>query len=357
MPEKSAAEKTEKPTSKKREEARKKGDVAKSRELPAVAVFLSGLIGLSIFGSYMYAYIEIIMKEAFSLPLMGGQDIAAVLIFFERMLNLFFLVVCPLMAVVFITALLSNIAQVGFMFSGESIKPKFSKINPFKGIERLFSKQAFVEFCKSLMKLATVGVIAYFSLKGEMKNLPFLGDMEPFAIVTYILLTALKILLRCIIAMVFLVVIDYAFQKWEFENKLKMTKQEVKEEYKKSDGDPLVKSRIRSIQIQMSKKRMMQSVPEADVVVTNPTRLAVAIKYNSSMSAPKLLAKGAGKIAGRIKKIAGEHNIPIVENKELAQGLYSSVELEEEIPSAFYQAVAEVLAYVYRLKEGAAHAA
>jgi len=288
---------------------------------------------------------------------LNDLGISDLMVFAQKIINLFLLVMGPLFAVVFITAVLSNIMQVGLIFSLESMKPKLSKLNPIKGLGRLFSKQGFVELFKSLLKLAIVGGILYLTIKGEMKNILLLGDMEPNSIAAYILLIIFKIFIRVILAMIFLVVIDYAFQRWEHEKKMKMTKKEVKDEFKRTEGDPLVKSRIRSIQMQMARKRMMQAVPEADVVITNPTDLAVALKYDSSvMGAPRLLAKGAGKIARKIKELAEEHDIPIVENKELAQSLYSLVEIGQDIPPILYQAVAEVLAYVYKLKGDYAHA-
>jgi len=351
MAEESFEEKTEQPTPRRLEEARKKGEVAKSRELPSVAVLLCGLITLTLFGSYIYSHIQVIMKGTFSLPIMNDLSVPDFMIFAQKMINLFILTISPLLAAVFIAAILSNIMQVGFVLSGESIKPKLSKLNPIKGFGRLFSKQSFMELFKSLLKLAIIGGVAYLTVRGEMKNILILGEMELNSIVAYILLTIFKIFLSCTLAMSFLVVIDYAFQKWEHEKKMKMTKKEIKDEFKRTEGDPLVKSRIRGIQMQMARKRMMQAVPEADVVITNPTDLAVALQYdNSVMEAPKLLAKGAGKIAKRIKELAEKHDIPIVENKELAQSLYSLVEIGQEIPLTLYQAVAEVLAYIYKLK-------
>jgi flagellar biosynthesis protein FlhB len=351
MAEESFEDKTEQPTPKKRDEARKKGQVAKSRELPSVAVILSGITTLTFFCSYMYKYIQKIMKEAFSLSALNDVSVNGFIIFAERMLSLFILAMVPIFAAIVITAILTNVMQVGFLLSYESLKPTLSKINPIKGFERLFSKQSFVELFKSLLKLAIIGGLGYLAIKNEIKDLPLLGDMEIASIIVYILKTAFVIVIKCILAMLFLVAIDYAFQKWDFEKKLKMTKKEVKDEHKRSEGDPLVKSRIRSIQIQMARKRMMQAVPKADVVITNPTHLAIALKYdNSSMEAPKLLAKGAGKVAEKIKKLAEEYNIPIVENRELAHSLYSLVEVDQEIPASLYKAVAEVLAYIYKLK-------
>jgi flagellar biosynthetic protein FlhB len=357
MAEETFEEKTEQPTPRKREDTRKKGEVAKSRELPSVAVLLTGLITLTAFGSYMYSQIQTIMKSAFSLLSLHDLSLADFMVFAERMVASFILAVTPLLAAIFVAAVFSNIMQVGFMFSGELIKPKLSKLNPIKGFGRLFSKQSFMELFKCLLKLAIVGGIAYWTIRGEVKNVPFLGEMETHSIVAYILLAIFKIFIRCTLAMIFLVVIDYAFQRREFEKKIKMSKKEVKDEFKRTEGDPLIKSRIKSIQMQMARRRMMQAVPQADVVITNPTDLAVALKYDSSsMGAPHLLAKGSGKIAEKIKELAAKYDIPILENRDLARSLYSLVEIGEEIPPALYQAVAEVLAYIYRLKGKYAYA-
>jgi flagellar biosynthetic protein FlhB len=351
MAEESFEEKTEQPTPKKRRELKEKGEVAKSRELPSVAVLLSALVTLSFFGAYMYGHIQIIMKEAFTLPTMNDLNVPEFMAYARDLVGRFIILLSPLFGAIFITAILSNIMQVGFIMSAESITPKFSKIDPIKGFGRMFSKQALMELFKSLLKLIIIGFIAYWTVKEEMKNFSLLGDMEANAIFIYILKIFFKIFIRCSMAMIVLVVIDYIFQKWEFENRIKMTRQEVKDEFKKSEGDPLIKSRIRSIQMEMARKRMMQAVPDADVVITNPTHLAVALKYDSlTMNAPKVLAKGPGKIAERIREVASEHDIPIMENKELARNLYDAVEVGHEIPAALYQAVAEILAYIYRLK-------
>jgi flagellar biosynthetic protein FlhB len=213
-----------------------------------------------------------------------------------------------------------------------------------------------MELLKSLLKLIIVGGIAYHVIEGEMKNVCLLGEMEPHSIYIYILNTFFKIFIKCTLAMILLVAVDYAFQRWEFEKRIKMTKQEVKDEFKRNEGDPLIKSRIKGIQMNMARKRMMQAIPEADVVITNPTHLAVAIKYDSTtMHAPKLLAKGSGIIARKIKKLAEMHGVPIVENKKVAQSLYALGEIGQEIPPDLYLAVAEVLAYIYKLKGHYAH--
>jgi flagellar biosynthetic protein FlhB len=351
MAEESFEEKTEQPTPKKRRELKEKGEVAKSKELPSVAVLLSALMALSFFGSYMYNHVQIIMKGAFAFPTMNDLNVSEFMKYAHDLVSRFIVLLSPLFGAIFITAILSNIMQVGFIVSGESITPKFSKIDPIKGFGRMFSKQALMELFKSVLKLIIVGGVAFLTVKGEMKNFSLLADMETNTIFIYILKIFFKIFIRCSMAMIVLVVIDYIFQKWEFENRIKMTKQEVKDEFKKSEGDPLIKSRIRSIQMEMARRRMMQAVPDADVVITNPTHLAVALKYDSlTMNAPKVIAKGPGKIAERIREMASEYDIPIMENKELARNLYAAVDVGQEIPAALYQAVAEILAYIYRLK-------
>jgi len=343
MAEKSFEDKTEKATPKKRQEARKKGEVAKSRELPSVAVLLASLVTLTIFGSYMYTHIKAIMGRAFSLPISNDLNVHDFLAFTHEMVASFILTLAPLLAAIVIAAVLSNIVQVGFMLSAETIKPKLSKLDPIKGFGRLFSKQSLMEFFKCLMKLAIVGGVGYLTVKGELKHLSLLSDMDLGSIIAYIIHTIFKLFIRC----------------WDFEKKLKMSKKDVKDELKKTEGDPLIKSRIRSIQMQMARKRMMHDVPNADVVITNPTHLAVALKYDGFvMNAPKLVAKGSGNIAKRIKVLAEKNDVPIVEDKELARSLYSSVEVGQEVPGVLYQSVAEILAYIYKLRtQGVRHRA
>lgn len=344
-------DKTEQPTPKKREDARKKGQVAKSRDISSVAVLMAGLGALYLFGGYMHSHITDMMKHVFSLdPSAWGVNELGALggeIVFE-----FFAILAPVLVCVFLAGLAANAAQVGLYFSWEAAAPKFSKVNPISGLGRLFSKQSLVELAKSLAKLAVVGFVAFLTVKGEMDNLILLGQTETANILIYVLMISLKLFLRVGMIMVFIAALDYAFQKWNHEQQLKMTRQEVKDEYKQTDGDPMVKARIRRIQMEAARRRMMEEVPKADVIVTNPIHLAVAIKYDAmGMEAPKILAKGAGKVAEKIKEIARKHEVPIVENKELARALFKAVNIGDFIPVALYQAVAEVLAYVYGLKQ------
>lgn len=352
MAENSQEEKTEQATPKKRQDARKKGEVAKSREVSSVAVLLVSLVSLAVFGGYMAQHLQTTIKSIWGLVIIREMTIVEFNTLFQQSIYMFLVIMAPLMGAIFLTAILTNVMQVGFMLSAEQIKPKFDKINPFKGLKRLFSPQSLNELFKALTKLAIVGGVAYLTVSKEMKSLAFLGDVELSGIIAYISGIIFKIFIRCTLAMVFIVVADYAFQRWQFEKKLKMTKQEIKDEVKTTEGDPMVKSRIKSIQMQMARKRMMQDVPEADVVITNPTHLAVAVKYDATQAAaPKVVAKGAGAIAARIRELAKEHQVPIVENKPLARSLFKAVEIGDEIPGTLYQMVAEVLAYVYGLKK------
>ncbi len=351
MPQESFQERTEQATPKRRQEAREKGQVAKSRELASVAVLLSGLLTLFWGSGFFYHQTSNILK--YYLAQAGSLEVSA-----GNVKGLAFLAVKqlgttlgPLFIVLTVIAILSNYLQVGPLLSTEAIKPKLSKISPFEGLKRLFSAQAFMEFIKSLSKLIIVTWIAYSTMKGELDNLLPLLNKSPSQILYYLGDVSFTIFWRTCLVMIILAILDYLFQRWEHERNLRMTKQELKEEYKQTEGDPQVKARIKSLQREAARKRMMAEVPNADVVITNPTHLAVALKYdNSSMDAPTVVAKGAGHVAEKIKSVAMENGVPVIENKPLAQNLFKLVEIGKAIPENLYQAVAEVLAYVYRLK-------
>jgi len=217
MADESFREKTEKATPRKRRDVRKKGEVAKSRELPSVAVLLSAIITLTLFGSYIYSHIQVVIKGAFTHSAMNDLAVPEYFtIYAQEMIARYLVITGPLMAAVFITAVISNILQVGFMVSGELIKPKLSKLNPIKGLGKLFSKHSFMELFKTLLKLSIIGGVAYITIKGEVLNIPFIGEMDVKTIITYILTVIFKIFVRCTLAMIVLVIIDYAFQRWEF---------------------------------------------------------------------------------------------------------------------------------------------
>ncbi|MFH1076022.1 MAG: flagellar biosynthesis protein FlhB [Pseudomonadota bacterium] len=351
MAEESFQEKTEKPTDKRKEHAREEGQVARSRELASVSVVFTGMISLLMFAGYIHHQLSIVMSQGFGMLSITDIDLAGCKRLINNSIYTFILIIAPILIVVFLTGIFANLVQVGFNFTSKPLEPKFTAISPLSGLKRLFGFQALSELIKSLWKLAIIGGIAYYTIKSEFKTMLPLAHMGVSSILIYAMKIIFKLFLRVTIAMLVMAIADYAFQRWQFEKKLRMTKQETKEENKQMEGDPRVKSRIRSIQYKMAKARMMQDVPKADVVVTNPTHLALAISYDSSsMRAPKILAKGANIVAEKIKEIARQHDITIVENKVLAQALYKLVEIGQEVPSQFYQAVAEVLAYVYKLK-------
>jgi flagellar biosynthetic protein FlhB len=344
-------EKTEKATPKRREEARQKGQVAKSRELASVAVLGMGLITLYFYGGWLTEQLGKQLSSSMTGFAAQAHHDADMVVWLWHAAKNYLRLLLPLMIALVIAAILANLLQVGFLFSTELITPKWSKLDPLKGLKRLVSLQALAELAKSLGKIIVVGAVAFFTLKGELYHLLPLTGMSCGQISVYLGSTVVKLIQRGFWAMLILALLDYLYQRWEFERNLKMTKQEVKEEYKQTEGDPQVKARIRSLQRTMARKRMMAEVPRADVVITNPLHLAVALRYDAaSMQAPTIVAKGAGILAQRIKDLALEHDIPLVEDKPLAQNLYRLVDIDEEIPAALYRAVAEILAHVYKLK-------
>ncbi len=353
--ESSGQEKSEEPTSRRLQEARKKGDVLKSMEVPSAAVLLLGLLAIYMMKGYLYDRLLLVMRHYLgkldSLIITPGNMMPLTL----EAMTFFAILVGPLMAVIFFTALGSNYAQVGVLFSTEKIVPKYEKIDPIKGLQRLFSMQTLFNTLKSIAKLVIVGWVAYTVVRDNVHNLLPLMDQSPLAIFIFYAKISFWMFLKAALIIALLAAIDWLFQRWQFMKKMKMTKQEVKEEAKNTEGDPHIKGRIRSIQMEMARKRMMAEVPQADVIITNPTRLAIAIRYdNATMAAPQVVAKGAGVIAHRIKEIARENNIPLMEDKPLARALYKAVEIGEEIPTNLFQAVAEILAHVYSVKQKAA---
>ncbi|MBW2058918.1 MAG: flagellar biosynthesis protein FlhB [Deltaproteobacteria bacterium] len=344
-------ERTERPTGKRRQETRQKGRVAKSREVSSYLVLMGGIVILYFAGSYMVRELALFMKTTLvqaASTRIEGDDVAATV---WRTVTILAKVMAPFLVAVCTGAVLGNLIQVGFLFSWEPLTPKLSKLNPLEGVRRLVSVGSLTELVKFMAKLLLVGAVVYGAIRKEIPSVMPLADQSIPMIGAYICKTICKIMLRTSWVLLALAVLDYAYQRWEFEKSIKMTKQEVKDEYKQSEGDPLVKSRIRRVQREWARRRMMEAVPEADVVITNPLELAVAVAYrNETMAAPRVLAKGAGAVAERIRQIARSHGIPIVENKPLARALFKEVDVGEQIPATLYKVMAEVLAYVYRIK-------
>jgi flagellar biosynthetic protein FlhB len=345
-------EKTEQPTPKRLEEARRKGDVAKSVEVNSAFSLLFGLLLLYAMGGRFAELFSQTFRDIFGGGYMAELTPDSIRYFFIVGLERFGIQLAIFMGTIMILGVASSILQVGFLFTLEPITPKTNKLNPFKGFKKIIlSKRSLEELVKNLAKLSIIILVAYAAIMGYKDELIPLIDKDTNNVISFMMAAGLKVSFK--ISLIFLVVAaaDYAFQKREHTNNLKMTRQEVQDENKQSEGDPQIKSRIRSLQIRMSRSRMMQAVPEADVVITNPTHYAVALKYQLEKDqAPRLVAKGQNRIAQRIKEIAVENNIPIVEDPPLARSLFKAVEIDQEIPAKFFQAVAEVLAYVYKLK-------
>lgn len=344
-------EKTEQATPKRKQEAREKGNVARSHEIPSVAILLMGTVILYFIFPRVYSNFIELTSSLFSIS--GSMEITedTVYPFMTEIIKRMFFVISPFLFMVVIAAAASNILQFGFIFSTRILEIDLSRINPLGGIKRLASLRSLVEIGKAILKIAVVGFAASLLIRKEFDHFIILADSDVSHILSYTGRLTLKLVAWTGSVLVVLAAVDFGFKKWEHAKSLKMTPQEVKEEFRQAEGNPLIKSRIRSLQREMARKRMMSDVPKADVVITNPVHLAVAILYkNGETKAPKVVAKGAGVIAEKIKEIARENGVVIIENKPLAQTLYRVVKIGEEIPSNLYKAVAEILAYVYRLK-------
>ena len=352
MPENTGQERTEQATPKRKQEARKKGQVAQSKEISSVMILVVCMGFFYFAGTWMFWNLsEFITGIYQNIDALRFTDVTAASAFSVKILYKLLSVLLPFLIPVAIAGFVSNVFQVGFQINSEAMAPKFSKLNPISGMKRVISIKALVELGKSIMKIIFIGSIAYILVKNDMKAFPALIHQEVGLILIFIARASIKICFFVCLAMLVLSVLDYIYQRWQHEKDLKMTKQEVKDEQRQTYGDPKVKARIRGVQMEMARRRMMEAVPEADVVITNPTHLAIALKFDAQeMIAPRVLAKGAGFVAQRIREIAEENKIPIVEEKLLAQGLHKMVEIGEYIPAELYRAVAEVLAYVYRLK-------
>lgn len=321
--------------------------------LTSSLTLLAGIISIYVFGSYIMDGLKKNMVAILST--MGGFDLTESSMY-ALSLKLFALVImllAPLVSTIIITAMMSNIIQDNGQFDirAERLGFKFSKLNPINGLGRLFNRDSLLEIVKSLLKLLVVGIITYRVMKDESQNIAFLAEADIETIVNYVGHVAFDIITHACGVLIVFGVLDLMYVKWRYLDKLKMTKQEVKEEAKEQDLAPEVKNRIKRQQFQMARRRMIKIIPTADVVITNPTHYAVALKYDRErMLAPVVIAKGVDVMAQAIKKIAREHKIILVENRFLARELYDQVGENEPIPESLYAAVAEVLAYVYRLK-------
>ncbi|XQY93526.1 flagellar biosynthesis protein FlhB [Metabacillus sp. HB246100] len=348
-----AGEKTEKATPRKKQDARKKGQVAKSADVNTAISLLTIFLSFLFIGAFMRDRILLLMKGTF-------QDFLLINLSDQNVNDLFLtmayqagIIMAPIMGVALVAGVMSNYLQIGFLFSTEAIQMKLNKLDPIQGFKRIYSIRAIVELFKSLLKISFVGFVTFAVLWLDLDNVLRLSHLTVEQSLLFISSLTVKMGLFASLALLLLSLLDYMYQRYDYEKNLKMSKQDIKDEYKKSEGDPLIKSKIKQRQREMAMRRMMQDVPTADVIITNPTHYAIALKYEESkMDAPFVVAMGVDLVAQKIKEIAKENEVMMVENRPLARALYPQVEIGQAIPEEFFQAVAEIIAYVYQSKSG-----
>lgn len=343
-------ERTEQATDARREEFRKRGQVAMTRELSTALFFLisAGLLYTTsrFFLQNFYELFSRTMGPDLISTIRSG-NITEILGFIGYKL---LILVSPVFAVALVIGIASQVLQTGFLQNEEALTPDLNKLNPLNSLGRIFSLKGLADLFKSILKLAAIGGVIYFILKTEITKIPYLSGYDIAQIFSYLGVIAFKLFLTVGIFMLVLATADYFFQRWQLEKEMMMTKQEVKEEHKSREGDPIIKARIRKIQREVANRKMMAAVPKGDVVITNPTHIAVVLKYSDNLPAPQLIAKGADLVAEKIKQIARDNNIPVIENKPLARTIFKTMKIGQVIPRELFVAVAEVLSYVYRLK-------
>lgn len=347
----SGFEKTEDATPRRREESRNDGNVARSADLSAACILIAALLLLNSFGLKLLAGVKVLIETMLTSALAANptqpDDLGAAGSYAIKILTAS---TAPVILGVAAIALIASIAQVGFLVTLKPLQPNFGRMSPLKGLKGLFDARAGMRLVMSLGKIAVIASIAIWAVMGDIPKLVFLSQLEAMPMLAAAAGIVYSLAFKLAIGLLILALLDYSFQKWQHERDMRMTKQEVKEEMKRMDGDPLVKQRRSRVAKQLALQRINQSVPQADVIVTNPTHFAVALKYDSdNMAAPKVVAKGADFMAMRIRQVAALHGVPIVERPEIARALYRMVEVGQQIPAELFGAVAEILAYVYRL--------
>ena len=340
-------------TPRKRSESREKGQVAKSNELATTLALIAVLSFFFVAGYNTYYHLVSIMYGAFTAvesQLNSGKTI----LIFLGLMGVAFKIIAPVLIVAVLVGVLGNIFQIGLIFSAQPLIPQMSRINPMSGFKRILSMRGLFEAVKSIFKIVLIGYIVYVTIMSNLTDVLSLVDADKSNVAALFVSTVgrigFQVFLRAALALLFLSIFDLLYQKWQHEQDIRMTREEIREEMKRTEGDPEIRRRIRRVQRELSQARMMKAIPEADAVITNPIHLAVAIRYDYElMDSPYVVAKGERKVAMQIREIAEEHGVPIVENPPLAQALYKNVEVGEAIPMEFYQAIAEVLAYVHEL--------
>jgi len=348
VPDQEREARTEEATPRRREEAREKGQVARSADLTSAIMLLASLVFIRFYGPVMIEEIKAVTVEILHWmgePKAEGQD------YYHQFWVLglaFFKIVAPISLFLLALGLAVNWAQFGFVWAAEPLTPSFEKINPINGFKRLFSLRAMILLANGLLKVAAAGAVLWLRLRADLDKMLMLPEMPVSAALSAVGAILFRAGLELVIILLALGILDYLFQRWQYEKDLRMTKQEIREEMKRMEGDPTIRARRRAMMRRMVMQHMMRRVPEADVVVTNPTHLAIALQYDEKkMRAPEVVAKGERLVALRIRELAAEHGVPIIENRPLAQAMYRAVEVGQQIPEAFYPAVAEVLAMVY----------
>ena len=353
MAEQEGQEKTEVPTEKKRRESREEGQVAFSKELSSAALLAGIVLTLVATSPIILDAMRQLMSQIFrDLAQSEELSIDSIFTLSGEILSIILPAFAPFAAVIIFVGIFASVLQVGVLITFKAIAPKFNKISPLTGLKRLFSSQSLADFLKSMAKLIIVGFVGYLTYIDKITELNGLSVSTPESILIYNFTVVAEVAGKIVLALVAIAIFDYFYQRWHHEQQLMMTKQEVKDETKQTEGDPQLKARIRQIQREMSNARMMQEVPKADAVIVNPTHFSIAILYDRDvMTAPEVIAKGADHLALRMRTVARENNVPILERPELARDLYANVEIGDDIPERFYKAIAEILAFVYRLRK------
>jgi flagellar biosynthetic protein FlhB len=347
-----AGEKTERATPKKREDSRKKGQVLKSQDVTSAILLLCVFMFLFFAAGFMKDRFFLFFQHAFAtyIPIQTFDGDSLMLIYMDVVMQMA-LILLPVMLIAMLAGVIGNVAQFGLLLTMEPLKMDLKKIDPIKGLKRIFSIKAIVELMKSILKISFIGSVTVIIIWMNLDKVLNLAFKSPAIAMLTIGKLAAIMGIAASFTLLFISLLDFMYQKYDYEKNLKMSKQDIKDEYKNSEGDPIIKSRIKQLQREMAMRRMMQEVPDADVVITNPTHYAIAIKYeDGNMDAPIVVAKGVDFIAQKIKLIATEHNIVMVENRPLARALYDDVEIGGRIPEQFFKAIAEILAYVYRIQ-------
>jgi flagellar biosynthesis protein FlhB len=346
-----SGEKTEKATPKKRDDARKKGQTAKSQDVNTAIILLAVFLFLTFSASYIGDIVFDLFHQTFQEYMLMDLTENTVQVITMDLMKEIALLLGPIMLVALLSGLFSNYIQVGVMFTTEPLQPKLEKIDPIKGFKRIFSLRAIVELLKSILKISFVGAITFVILWMNIDRVLTLSFKSVGDSLTTMASLTIQMGIAASLALLFLSLFDFLYQKYDFEKNIRMSKQDLKDEHKNIEGDPLIKSKIKQRQREMAMRRMMQEVPEADVVITNPTHFAIALKYDENkMDAPFVVAKGVDYLAQKIKYVANENDVVMVENRPLARSLYDSAEIGDAVPEEFFKAVAEILAYVYRIK-------